>query len=79
LWKKFQRKMLGTDLSGWFSGGDLRARPADLGYFIGYRIAQSYYEHAADRRRAIRDILRISDPEDFPDRSRYAERFADRG
>jgi uncharacterized protein YjaZ len=51
--------MLGTDLSGWFSGGDLRARPADLGYFIGYRIAQSYYEHATDKRRGIRDILRL--------------------
>jgi hypothetical protein len=79
LWKEFQRKMLGTDLSGWFSGGDVRARPADLGYFIGYRIAQSYYEHATDKRRAIRDILRMSDPEDFLNRSRYAERFADGG
>lgn len=40
-------------------------RPADLGYFMGYRIAQAYYQRAADKRRAIYDILHIADYERF--------------
>ena len=37
----------------------------DLGYWVGYRIVKSYYQHAADKRRAIRDILEMSDPKAF--------------
>lgn len=77
LWKEFRRQMLGTDLGGWFESSDVRLRPADIGYFVGYRIAQAYYQRATDKRRAIRDILRMGDPEDFLNRSGYAERFAD--
>ena len=32
-------------------------RPNDLGYFIGYRIAQAYYQRAADKAQAVRDII----------------------
>jgi hypothetical protein len=42
---------------------------------MGYRIAQAYYERAADKKTAIRDILRVKDVEDFLKRSGYAERF----
>lgn len=29
----------------------------DLGYFIGYRIAQAYYNRKMDKQQAIRDII----------------------
>ncbi len=32
-------------------------RPNDLGYFIGYRIAEAYYNRTADKQHAIRDII----------------------
>ena len=32
-------------------------KPNDLGYFIGYRIAQAYYEKARDKRQALREII----------------------
>jgi uncharacterized protein YjaZ len=32
-------------------------RPADLGYFIGYRIAQAYYEKSTHKEKAIADII----------------------
>jgi hypothetical protein len=32
-------------------------RPSDLGHFIGYRIAQAYYDKATDKAKAIRDII----------------------
>ena len=32
-------------------------KPNDLGYFIGYRIAQAYYEKMSDKRQAVADII----------------------
>jgi len=53
-----------TDLSNWLFNGTLE-KPGDLGYWVGYRIVKSYYQHAADKRRAIRDILEMNDPKGF--------------
>ena len=58
-----------TDLSAWLYNRNPDAspadRPGDLGYWVGYRIAKSYYQHAADKRRAVADIIGMSDPKAF--------------
>jgi hypothetical protein len=53
-----------TDLSNWFQNST-REKPGDLGYWVGYRIVKSYYQHAADKRRAFREILEMTDPKAF--------------
>jgi hypothetical protein len=53
-----------TDLSKWLNNGTPE-KPGDLGYWVGYRIVKSYYQHAADRRRAFREILEMTDPKAF--------------
>jgi hypothetical protein len=53
-----------TDLSKWLYNGTID-KPGDLGYWVGYRIVKAYYQHAADKRRAMRDILEMSDPQAF--------------
>jgi hypothetical protein len=53
-----------TDLSNWFQNST-REKPGDLGYWVGYRIVKSYYQHAADTRRAFREILEMTDPKAF--------------
>ena len=50
-----------TDLSSWLNNGTPE-KPGDLGYWVGYRIVKSYYIHAADKRRALREILEMTDP-----------------
>lgn len=57
-----------ADLSQWIDNGTLTG-PGDLGYWVGYRIVKSYYEHAVDKRRAVRDIIEMKDPERFLARS----------
>jgi len=37
-------------------------RPADLGYWIGYRITKAYYRNATDKRQALRDIIELRNP-----------------
>ena len=44
-----------TDLSAWLYNGTL-TQPGDLGYWVGYRIVKSYYDHAHDKRRALREM-----------------------
>jgi len=53
-----------TDLSRWIDNGTL-TNPGDLGYWVGYRIVKSYYEHAADKSKALRDIIEMKDPRSF--------------
>jgi hypothetical protein len=60
LWKEFQPQMLSSDpkaFEPWFYGTPMAGRPRDLGYFIGYKIADAYYARAADKKAAIREIL----------------------
>jgi hypothetical protein len=65
------KQQLVADLPGdsrahWlYNGNDAKDRPADLGYFMGYRITQAYYERAADKRQAIIDILHVKDFDKF--------------
>jgi hypothetical protein len=76
LWAEFEKEMRGTDKSNWlYQGEKAKDRPADLGYYIGYKIAESYYNNADDKSRAVRDILNISDMEAFLKASRYPEKF----
>ena len=53
-----------TDLSDWLFNGTLE-KPGDLGYWVGYRIVKSYYQHASDKRLAFREILEMTDPKAF--------------
>jgi hypothetical protein len=61
LWADFSQRMHGTDYTGWLYGKPPGERPADLGYFIGYRIASAYYAKASDKRQALAEIIRGAD------------------
>lgn len=69
----------GTEATqGWMYGGaPIEGGPNDLGYFMGYRICQAYYEQAEDKDAAIVEILTTRDVNAFLDASGYADRFAD--
>lgn len=77
LWREFRRKKSRRDLSGWLYGGADAAedRPADLGYWMGYRIVDAYWRRAHDERRAVRQILHLEEEtaEEFLDASGYVE------
>ena len=75
LWGEFKVSMHGTDVSSWlYNGGSVTessTRPADLGYFIGARIAEAYYNKAASKHQAVQDILHIRDYSAFLTASGY--------
>jgi hypothetical protein len=71
LWDEFVQIMHGNDFTGWLYGNPTDGRPADLGYFFGYRIAQAYYARAGADDQALREILTVTDYADFLQRSGY--------
>ncbi len=52
------------DLSAWVYNSTPE-KPGDLGYWVGYRIAKAYYGQAADKREALRRMLRMTDAKAF--------------
>jgi hypothetical protein len=78
LWAEFKQDMNGSDVSRWlYNGGTVTAtstRPADLGYFMGARIAESYYRKATDKHAALQQILRITNFQAFLAASGYEGR-----
>jgi hypothetical protein len=72
----FKKEMFNADYSQWIYNGTTAKEMGDLGYFMGYTICKSYYDHAADKKKAIKDIIELpySDGEkveQFLEASRY--------
>lgn len=74
LWEEFRQRMDKKDYTGWLYSST-PGRPNDLGYWIGYKIARAYYDQAADKQQAIKDILMIKDFKAFLEKSGYAKKF----
>lgn len=72
LWSEFRCDLESTETGDWFfrvpEGSD---RPQDLGYFLGYRIAESYYRSRAEDPAALTEIIRVRDWPGFLEASRY--------
>lgn len=79
LFREFAAMRGGTETKGWIydatPGG---GRPADLGYWIGYRIARAYYQRSDDKAAALQQLLAIDDAETLLERSGLADEFAPR-
>lgn len=58
LWRSFMEDMDTEKVGGWmYNGNSAKDKPADLGYFVGYKIAKAYYTRSKDKKQALRDIL----------------------
>jgi hypothetical protein len=60
----FAADMHKTDLSAWLYNSTPE-KPADLGYWVGYRIIKTYYDRSPDKVAALRSILQATDAEAF--------------
>ncbi len=57
---QFKQDMMGADYSNWLYNGSVIKTMGDLGYFMGYVICKSYYQHAKDKKKAIKDIISLN-------------------
>jgi hypothetical protein len=74
LWGEFAAQRHQTSPKGWlYDPAPGQGRPADLGYWVGYRVAKAYYDRAPDKAAAVREMLTIRDFEAFLARSGLGE------
>ncbi|WP_160138345.1 DUF2268 domain-containing putative Zn-dependent protease [Chryseobacterium sp. c4a] len=63
LYKEFVTRYKSDDLRDWFYWtSKIDDRPNDLGYWIGYKICEAYFNKQTDKHKAVHDILNIEDP-----------------
>lgn len=76
LWLEFKKEAHGKNVDNWLYQGDrAKDKPADLGYYVGYKICEAYYKNAANKKQAVKEILEIKDFDQFLKASRYEEKF----
>ncbi|GAB4039146.1 gliding motility protein GldB-related protein [Spirosoma gilvum] len=78
IWGSFKNDMMGQDITQWLYQGPRPNQynyPTDMGYFVGYRIAEAYYNQLTDKQQAIYDMLHIQSATEFLKQSQYAKRF----
>ncbi|MCP4248274.1 MAG: hypothetical protein GY778_14605 [bacterium] len=77
VWGRFEPQMKGRDTGDWlWSDPSDPNQPRDLAYAVGSRIVEAYCNKATDKRRAMREILSVTDYPDFLANSGYG-RFGD--
>jgi len=60
LWEEFKMEMLTKNYSKWlYNGNNSKDRPADLGYYMGYKICEAYAQKIGNQQQAIKDILEV--------------------
>lgn len=63
LWKEYLSDLekKPDDVSRWlYNGGKSSERPPDLGYYIGFRIAESYYSKQKNKTEALKTLLNFN-------------------
>ena len=75
IWDNFQKDMMSNRESNWLYQGDntIGDVPADLGYYVGYKICESYYQNASDKNQALQDIVSIKNYKRFYRKSGYGK------
>lgn len=59
VWRAFRRDMLKSNVRDWlYQGPRARGVPADLGYFVGERVARAYFERTGD----LAGLFDVKDP-----------------
>jgi hypothetical protein len=75
LWQVFKSELCSTSAKNWlYNYTTVKDKPADLGYYIGYKIAEEYYKNATNKNQAIIDIIEMNDPIKFLQISKYDQK-----
>lgn len=76
LWYEMKSELCTRSFKNWlFNASDSKNRPGDLGYFIGYKIVESYYNHAFNKQQALIEIIEMDNSLLFLDKSKYDVKF----
>ncbi|EZH73786.1 hypothetical protein ATO12_17795 [Aquimarina atlantica] len=75
LWIEFNNSRNSKELSPWLYSQTPDGRPQNLGYWMGYKIVEAYYQKSNDKKKALLDILNIDNYDQFLEQSEYSKKF----
>ena len=77
IWNEFSSSLDKPIDAKWFLAmGDAQLkRPGMLGYVIGYRICEAYYNKAQNKTEALNGILKLSNPKELYEKSGYGRHY----
>jgi hypothetical protein len=75
LWLRFKKDMATNNTDYWLYNKYDSNRPRDLGYSMGFKICENYYNISADKSKAVYNIMNITDPDAFLTMSKYNFKF----
>lgn len=77
LWRAFQQEMNGEDARNWLANSQQETleKPCDLGYYVGYKICQAYYNQTPDKQQAVTEMLTTKDFKAFLKQSGYGRKW----
>ena len=75
VWDQFIADMREQKDSNWFYNAETEEFPRDMGYYIGFKICQSYYQNAKDKKQAVKEIVELNNYDSFLKESKYDEKF----
>ncbi|HKT49275.1 MAG TPA: DUF2268 domain-containing putative Zn-dependent protease [Candidatus Angelobacter sp.] len=77
LWQRLQHDIKSrAEIGNWMGVfNPTNGEPRDLGYYMGYKICQSYYEIHSDKQQALKTIMVMQSPEEILSQSGYGQRF----
>lgn len=74
--KEFVALLKGNSATDWlYETSKKDDRPNDLGYWMGYKISEAYFNKQTDKHKAIHDILNIKDPLLFLKESGFLDQY----
>mgnify|MGYP003610406740 FL=1 len=76
LCKEFVSRLKESDYQDWLYGTSGKDnRPNDLGYWIGYKVIEAYFNKQEDKHKAINDIINIKEPLLFLKQSGFLDSY----
>lgn len=77
--QEFVTKLKNQDYQDWLYGTSKKDdRPNDLGYWMGYKITEAYFNNQKDKRKAIAEILNMKDPMLFLRQSGFLDLYIEK-
>ncbi|MFV7236023.1 DUF2268 domain-containing putative Zn-dependent protease [Flavobacterium sp. ZB4R12] len=79
LCQEFVTRLKNQDYQDWLYGTSKKDdRPNDLGYWVGYKITEAYFNKQKDKHKAIAEILNIKDPMQFLRQSGFLDSYIEK-
>jgi hypothetical protein len=71
VWAEFKADMCNAKPKAWLFNRAKDGKPGNLGFGICRKVIQAHYQHTADKKKAVTDIIEMKNPSTFVEQSGF--------